>query len=95
MNIDLIKTKKGNALGIKIPLQKKSLILILGEKGYLACSYFDKETIEKLGDCAALFSGVEDFWDILKKKPTYVSQKALKLGINYNMKGKDILEVFV
>ena len=44
------------------------LIVVKAKKGYVACSYIDKETAEKVGDVAAFVSGVKCMDDFLKAK---------------------------
>ena len=94
METEIIETKKGAALGIKIMLRKAPLLIIKAEKGYLACGYFNPNTIELLEDRAAIIPHVSNFEEMLSKKPSYVSPEARKLGARLNMTGRDILEIF-
>ncbi|MFH0986649.1 MAG: DUF1805 domain-containing protein, partial [Candidatus Micrarchaeota archaeon] len=77
---DIIETKKGAALGIKITMPNAKLILIIADSGYVSCGYINPETAEKMKDCAVIVSGVDSFSDLLKKKVSYISKKAKKLG---------------
>ena len=89
---DIIETKKGAALGIKINLQRVPLFIIRAEKGYLCCGYFNAHTIEKTKDCAVIIKGVKSFNDMLNKRVSYISTSAKKLGIRSGMRGEAALE---
>ncbi|MFH0986923.1 MAG: YunC family protein, partial [Candidatus Micrarchaeota archaeon] len=62
---------------------------------YVSCGYINPETAEKMKDCAVIVSGVDSFSDLLKKKVSYISKKAKKLGINKNMTGLQALEKMI
>ncbi|MCD6522355.1 MAG: DUF1805 domain-containing protein [Candidatus Diapherotrites archaeon] len=91
---EIVETGRGAALGIKIKLGLP-LLIIKAERGYLACGYLNPETIEKIGDCAAIISGVEDFYDMLEKPVKWASTTAKKLGIKEGMKGEDALNILI
>jgi uncharacterized protein YunC (DUF1805 family) len=92
---ELIETKKGAALGVKITLCETPLLLIRGEKGYLACAYFDSKTVEKAGDCCAIIPGVKSFSDMLKKRVQFASKKAQKIGVKRGMTGARALDKLI
>jgi len=92
---DIIEVKNGAALGIRVKLPKEDLLLIRAEKGFLCCGYFDKKTLEKIGSPAVMITGVKSFKDMLRKKASFVSKQAKKLGININMTGRQALEKMV
>lgn len=92
---ELIETKKGAALGIKINLPNTSFLIIRAEKGYLVCGYFDSKTIEKFKDCAVIISPAKSFSQMLKSKIKYVSKNARKLGINKKMTGRQALDKMI
>ena len=94
METEIIETKNGAALGIKIELRKAPLILIRAEKGFLACGYFNPNTIDLLEDKAVIIPHVSNFEEMLEKKPSYVSREARKIGAKLNMTGREILELF-
>ncbi len=95
IDTDIIETEKGAALGIKINLPKAPLLLIIAEKGFICCGYFNKDTIEKLNQAAVIVKGVRTFKQMLSKQPDYVSKKARKLGAKKKMKTKQILNLLV
>jgi len=44
------------------------LIVVRAKNGYIACSYIDSGTAEKVGDIAAFVSGVKEVRDLEKAK---------------------------
>jgi uncharacterized protein YunC (DUF1805 family) len=92
---EFIETKRGAAFGIKVWLGDSPLLIIKGEKGYLACGYFDTKVIEKMKDCCAIISGVKTFEDMKHKRVSYVSKKAKKLGIIKGMPGLRALDKLI
>jgi uncharacterized protein YunC (DUF1805 family) len=91
---EIIETSKGAALGIKVSLQKAPLLIIRGERGYLGCGYFNPKTVEKLGDSAAIVTGVKSFRDMLRAEVKYATKAARKRGVKKGMKGIKALELF-
>jgi len=71
---------------------EKTLVLIVGERGYLACGYWNLETAEKFGDCCVIITGVNTIEEMLEKKVVAVSKKAKEVGINLGMSGREALQ---
>lgn len=69
------------------------LIIVKAKKGYIACSYIDKNTAEKVGDIAAFVSGVSDIDSLLKAKVRDVTSWAGDIGIREGMSVKKALEL--
>jgi len=69
------------------------LIVVKAKKGYIACSYIDKETAEKVGDVAAFVSGVRCFEDLKKAKIRHATTWAEDMGIREGMSVKKALEI--
>jgi len=92
MIIEQIKLENGTAQGLKWEFENASLLLIKAEKGYVMCGYLNMETADKLGDIAAVVSGVDSFEDVLQASVKSVSKKARDLGIEEGMAGRQALE---
>ncbi|MBI4214455.1 DUF1805 domain-containing protein [archaeon] len=92
---EIIETKRGAALGIRVELPGAPLLLIKAEKGYLACGYFDPQTIEKLGDPAVVVRGVKSFDEMLTSRVAFVSKKAREFGVRDTMNGRQALDRLV
>jgi uncharacterized protein YunC (DUF1805 family) len=69
------------------------LIIVKAKKGYIACSYIDKATAEKVGDIAAFVSGVKNLEDLKKAKIRETTTWAEDLGIREGMSVKKALEL--
>ncbi|MCD4740225.1 DUF1805 domain-containing protein [archaeon] len=97
LTTEIIETKKGAALGIKIELDYRPppLLIIQAENGYLACGYLSKETIAKTEDCMAIITGVNTFEEMLRHKVVWVSKKAMERGIHVGMNGEETLNNFI
>ncbi|MEM0372856.1 MAG: DUF1805 domain-containing protein [archaeon] len=92
---DIIETRNGAAMGIMINMPHTKLVIIRGEKGYLACGYISPETVERLKDAAVIIKGVNSFDKMLNGKIYYVSKAARKLGIKKSMTPKQALELMI
>ncbi len=77
--------------GYEIKIGEKTLVLIIGEKGYLACGYWNLETAEKFGDCCAIITGVNTVEEMLEKKVVNLTDSAKRSGIEIGMTGKQAL----
>ena len=69
------------------------LLVVKAKCGYVACSYIDKETAEKVGDVAAFVSGVKNMDDFLKAKIRSITTWAEDIGIREGMSVKKALEI--
>jgi len=69
------------------------LIVVKAKKGYIACSYIDKDTAEKIGDVAAFVTGVKSVEDFLRAKVRTTTTWAEDIGIREGMSVKKALEI--
>ena len=74
MNIIEVDGEKFAGSGIDI--FGAEFMVIRGSRGFLACSYVNIETADRLGHAAAVVSGVKNFDDMLAAKVRRVSQAA-------------------
>ncbi len=80
-------------LGIEIRnLGNAPLILVKADKGYIMCGYLNIEIAEKLGDAAAVISGVKSVEEILEKPVKAATSKARELGVEPGMTGREALQ---
>ncbi|MBI2079658.1 DUF1805 domain-containing protein [Candidatus Micrarchaeota archaeon] len=80
-------------IAVRQDLGNLPLIVVKAKKGYIACSYIDKETAEKVGDIAAFVSGVKNVDDVMKAKIRTVTSWAEDLGVREGMSVKKALEL--
>lgn len=69
------------------------LIVVKAKSGYIACSYIDRKTAEKVGDVAAFVAGIKTVDDLKKAKIRAVTSWAENLGIREGMSVKKALEL--
>lgn len=69
------------------------LIVIKAKRGYIACSYIDKDTAEKVGDVAGFVSGVKGVDDMLKAKIRDTTTWADSIGLREGMSVRKALEI--
>ncbi|MEM3422664.1 MAG: DUF1805 domain-containing protein [Candidatus Bilamarchaeaceae archaeon] len=82
-NYEAIEQKIGNM----------PLIVVKAKGGYIACSYIDKETAERVGDIAAFVAGVKKIEDLKKAKIRAVTSWAENVGVREGMSVKKALEL--
>ena len=80
-------------IAVKHEIGNLPLIVVKAKNGYVACSYIDKETAEKVGDVAAFVSGVKCIGDLKKAKIRHATSWAEDLGIREGMSVKKALEL--
>ncbi|MGV8176346.1 MAG: YunC family protein [Candidatus Bilamarchaeaceae archaeon] len=86
-------TSPGKYQAIKQDIGNVPLIIIRAKNGYVACSYINKETAEKVGDIAAFVSGVKTVDDVMRAKIRDVTTWAEDLGVREGMSVKKALEL--
>ncbi len=78
--------------GYSIPTKNASILVILAKRGMLACGYINLATADRLGDAAAIVTGVVSHSDMLSKKVVAVSKAAADMGVKVGMSGSIALE---
>ncbi len=78
---------------VKHEIGNLPLIVVKAKNGYVACSYIDKDTAEKVGDVAAFVSGVRTLEDLKKAKIRHATTWAEDIGIREGMSVKKALEI--
>jgi len=86
-----IKINNKEAEGVSVNTGNTFVLIIKAEKGFLGCGYFDINVANKVGDIAAIVTGVKTFDDMLNAKVVKVSEKAKEIGVKEGMKGKEAL----
>lgn len=80
-------------VGMSFPLGNVPLLIVKAKKGYVACSYIDRQAAEHLGDVAAFVTGVKSFEDMFHAKIRHMTAWAEELGIREGMSVKKALEL--
>lgn len=95
MQVRPVTVNKKTALGIEIQLHKASLVMVTGAKGYLMCGYLNLETAERLGEAAAVITGIKTIEDLLKARVVNLTSKAKKAGVRKGMTGLQALKKLI
>lgn len=80
-------------VGLTFVLGNMPLIILKAKKGYVACSYLNKDSAEHLGDVAGFVSGVKCFEDMYKAKIKHMTVWAEEMGLREGMSVKKALEI--
>ncbi len=78
--------------GHLIATNHTKVLLIKAPRGFLGCGYFSVETADKVGDAAAIVTGVGSFDDMLAAKVAKCSAAARELGVECGMTGREALK---
>ena len=77
--------------GVHVATPNSNILLIQGKKGFLGCGYFKVEVADKMGDAAAIVTGVKNYKDMEGAKVVAVSAKARELGVTEGITGREAL----
>jgi len=76
-------------IGLKVNLTPAPFLMIVCQKGVLACGLFNVEVANKLGTSAAMVTGVSSFKDMLNAKVVKATAKARELGVTEGISGRE------
>lgn len=79
--------------GVHVPTGKSNILLIQTAGGFLGCGYFDVAVANRLGDAAAIVTGVKTFDDMLAAPVVRLSEAAQAAGVREGMTGREALAV--
>jgi uncharacterized protein YunC (DUF1805 family) len=79
--------------GVHIPTGNSNILLIAASGGFLGCGYFDVAVANRLGDAAAIVTGVKTFDDMLEAAVARVSDAAAAAGVREGMTGRQALAI--
>jgi uncharacterized protein YunC (DUF1805 family) len=88
-----IKVGRKQITALVMPLQKKTLIVIRGRRGYVMCGYLNLKVAEKFGDAAVKITGVANINDALCASVHSCTFAAGKLGIKKGQPVKEVLKI--
>lgn len=87
----MITIDQQSLIAYQIQTPHTSAMLIAAKSGFLACAYFDIAIAEKVGDAAAIVTGVKTLDDMLNAPVVRLSSAAAQLGVTVGMSGRDAL----
>lgn len=91
--MDEVQCNGRKYIALKQDIGNLPLIVVKARNGYIACSYIDKQTAEKVGDVAAFVSGVKNIDDFMRAKIRGTTTWAENMGIREGMSVKKALEL--
>jgi len=96
IDVTPLKIEDKTALGLRVQLpDSPPLVMIVGEKGFVACGFINIDAAEKFNIAAAMVTGVKNFDDVLNADVRAATSRAQTLGIRVGMKGRDALKLFL
>lgn len=76
---------------VHVPTAKTNVLLIKAAGGFLGCGYFDVNVANRVGDAAAIVTGVKTVEQMLEAPIVRLSEKAHEAGVREGMTGREAL----
>lgn len=80
--------------GFRIDFTNAPLLVIRGDKGFLACGYINMEVCNKLGDICGIVRGVSNFDEMLSAEVVDMSEKAREIVEGDVNGGEFLLKIY-
>lgn len=93
-----VSTGGAPALGLEVAWNDSQFVMIVTDRGVVACGVVDKEVMQRAGAAIAIARGTREkplvtVDDLLNAKIADVTEKAAEYGARAGMTGRDALEV--
>jgi len=96
IEVSPISIEDKTAVGLRAELPNSPpLVMIIGQRGIVACGFINIDAAEKFNVAAAMVSGVKTFDDVLNAKVKAATSKAQALGVKVGMKGKEAIRLLL
>ena len=76
---------------VHVPTDRTNILLIKAAAGFLGCGYFDVNVANKVGDAAAIVTGVKTPEQMLEASIVRLSDRAKEMGVREGMTGREAL----
>ena len=76
---------------VHVPTEKTNVLLIKAAGGFLGCGYFDVNVANRVGDAAAIVTGVKTVEQMLDAPVVRLSERAKEAGVREGMTGREAL----
>jgi len=76
---------------VHMPTRKTNILLIKAAGGFLGCGYFDVSVANRVGDAAAIVTGVKTIEEMLAAPVVRVSDRARDAGVKEGVSGREAL----
>jgi uncharacterized protein YunC (DUF1805 family) len=77
--------------GTHVATEKTNVLLIKAAGGFLGCGYFDVNVANRVGDAAAIVTGVKTLEQMLDAPVARISDRAREFGVRDGMTGREAL----
>jgi len=74
-----------------IPTENAKIVILSAPRGFIMCGYLNIDVAERLGDAAAIVTGIETENEALSAKIVAATSAAKALGIEVGMSGEEAL----
>ncbi|TET20881.1 DUF1805 domain-containing protein [Candidatus Bathyarchaeota archaeon] len=94
INVTSLKIDDKVAIGLEVELpDSPTLLMIIGQTGFVMCGFLNMGTAEILDVAAAMVSGVRNFDDVLGAEIKAATSKVQIKGIKVGMKRKETVKL--
>ena len=76
---------------VHVPTAKTNILLSKAAGGFLGCGYFDVAVSTRVGDAAAIVTGVKTVEEMLASPVVRLSDRAREAGVKEGMPGREAL----
>jgi uncharacterized protein YunC (DUF1805 family) len=76
---------------VHVPTAHTHILLVKAAGGFLACGYFDLAVANRVGDAAAIVTGVKTIDQMLDAAVVRASERALAAGVTLGQSGREAL----
>ncbi len=76
---------------IRVSTPKTCVLMINSPRGFLGCGYLDVAVANRVGDAAAIVTGVKDYEQMLAAPVVRMSERAKEAGVTEGMSGREAL----
>jgi uncharacterized protein YunC (DUF1805 family) len=76
---------------VHVPTERTNVLLIKAVGGFLGCGYFDVSVANRVGDAAAIVTGVKTLDEMLAAPVVRLSDRARECGVREGMTGREAL----
>lgn len=76
---------------VQVATERTTILLIKAAGGFLGCGYFDVSVANRVGDAAAIVTGVKTIEEMLSAPIVRLSDRAQEAGVSEGMTGREAL----
>lgn len=98
IKITPVRAQSVPAMGLEVAWSDSQFVMIISDKGVVACGVVDKEVMNRAGAAIAIARGTREkplksVEDLLKASIVDLTDKAAEYGVTLGMTGKEALDM--